>query len=142
MKRIKPFRLLVTGSRSWPESFNWPVQCVLDDVFSSVLSRHWNMILVHGHCRKGIDQLADDWALDVGCAVERWPAQWTHKAAGIRRNELMVQSRPDMCYAFIHNNSSGATHCANYAIENGIYTLKLQIDDSRPRNMLLNGVPI
>jgi hypothetical protein len=81
---------------------------------------------VHGACPKGADAIADDW---VRQASKLWPvraerhwALWTveGRVAGIRRNERMVSKGADLCLAFIHHQSKGASHCANLAEREGI----------------------
>lgn len=50
------------------------------------------VIIVHGACPSGADQLADDWGLSKRHTVKRFHADWsTHgKAAGPIRNAEMV----------------------------------------------------
>lgn len=44
------------------------------------------------------------------------PADWgTGRGAGFRRNVAMVSTLPDLCLAYIRDNSPGATHCARAA---------------------------
>jgi hypothetical protein len=123
-------RMLVTGSRTWPKP--WIVQTFLDKALGIVLSQKHDMTLIHGHCRIGVDAVADDWAIDVGCEFVRVPALWHAfgKTAGFVRNEFMVDAlKPHMAVAFIHNKSRGATHCAEYATKKGVDTFTIQIDD-------------
>jgi hypothetical protein len=40
----------------------------------------------------------------------------------MHRNAQMVMSKPHACIAFIHNNSSGATHCKDMAEKYRILT--------------------
>lgn len=92
------------------------------------------MILVHGACPTGADKFADDWAeemdwlgfFDYDKQVEDHPAAWTQyrKAAGYRRNAEMVKLGADVCLAFIRNKSKGASHAADLAEQNGIWTIR------------------
>lgn len=73
--------------------------------------------------------------------VEAWPAKWrecgadcrhrpTHSGhcpyAGYRRNLAMVESAPDLCLAFIHRGSRGASHCAQAAEDAGITVIRYE----------------
>jgi hypothetical protein len=124
-------RILITGSRDW-------------DLYESIAARITEAILewvkdhpglekgpidwvtiVHGHCPKGADALADHFATNIlRCEVERYPADWSQfgKSAGFKRNRRMVNSMPDICLAFIRDKSRGATDCRNQAKQAGIAT--------------------
>jgi len=120
-------RLLVTGSRGWPNP--WYVAHALDVAMAAVLAEDKDLCLVHGACPTGADKFADDWALEVGCAVQRWPAEWDRvgRSAGMLRNKIMVDTRPAVCLAFIYHESPGATHCANYAEQQGIPVVRARL---------------
>lgn len=120
------YRVLVTGSRTWTDL------PTLVHALDELLIAHPAMVVVHGRCPKGADVMADAWAARRGVEVERHPADWGREgnAAGILRNVRMVATRPDVCLAFIVDNSRGATHCANAAREAGIPTVHL-----RPSNV-------
>jgi hypothetical protein len=80
--------------------------------------------VVHGACPTGADRHADQWARRRKVDVERYPADWKRygKAAGFRRNQTMVDTRPDMLLAFIRANSLGATNTLVRAMAAGIPT--------------------
>lgn len=101
------------------------------------------MALVSGACPTGADQLCEEAAEALGWRIERHPADWPaaclssckpgHRrtrqggssycpAAGVYRNQAMVDLGADLCLAFIHNGSSGASHCAAAAEAAGIDT--------------------
>lgn len=112
-------RVLVTGSREWD----------MPEVIVKALWEAWTVrdrgdefIVVHGDCKKGADQFADQAARRYGWHVERHPADWERhgKAAGFRRNNEMVKAGADVCLAFIRNESRGATQCAMAAEWAGI----------------------
>lgn len=108
-------RVLVTGSREWTDSL----------AVAEAIDEHMQPgdVLVHGCCHKGADRIADSyWGFALGQEVERWPADWDEygKAAGHIRNQKMVDSAPDLCLAFIRNESKGATGCAGRARMAGI----------------------
>lgn len=79
-------------------------------------------VIVHGHCPRGADAIADRLAISMGFNVERHPAQWSlygHRA-GFVRNAYMVDAGATACLAFIRDNSKGATMCARIAANAGI----------------------
>lgn len=121
------YRVLVTGSRTW---IRWKI---IWDALDNMLAEHPDMTLVHGHCFRGADKLADIWAMRRRVPAEHHPADWqTHgRRAGILRNLEMVATRPDVCLAFIRDNSPGATHCANAAREAGIPTVYIGHEENR-----------
>lgn len=68
----------------------------------SILDAHEITDLAHGAAR-GADSLADEWALDRGIRVWRYPANWAEhgKAAGPRRNIAMLEDfDPELVIAF------------------------------------------
>src|SRR4051812_28874215 len=86
------------------------------------------MVLVHGACPKGADKYAEQWAQDMishgfTIDIERHPADWERfkGAAGYRRNAEMVKRGADICLAFIHNNSNGASRTLELAKNAGIW---------------------
>lgn len=113
-------RVLVTGSRDWPDPET--VFEALDIVDAARLGGE-PATLVHGGAT-GADRIADGWARAHGWTVEVHPADWaTHKkAAGYVRNAQMVQAGADICLAFIKDESRGATMTARLAREAGIHT--------------------
>jgi hypothetical protein len=127
-------RVLVTGSRTWTDT------TIIRDALADVW--HPDTVLVTGACPQGADLLAEQCWTHWGGRVERWPADWSgpcaadcppgHRRprrrdgswycprAGHRRNQAMVDSRPDVCLAFIRNASPGASHCAGAARRAGV----------------------
>lgn len=119
-----PYRVLVTGSRTWDDVAT--LAAVLDGIRARVGNR---MVVVHGHCPDGADAIADAWTLQyLPRPPERWPAPWTQlgKSAGPRRNQAMVDSRPDETVAFLRDpaNSRGTKHCAAASERAGIPTTR------------------
>lgn len=126
--------VLVTASRDWGSSeYVW---LTLDGLYGALGP---SMILMHGHCGKGGDEHADQWALGHQPRVPtiRWPADWNRhgKAAGHLRNRAMVDSGVATCQAFVMpcssptcrrselHGSHGATGCADYARLHGVPTV-------------------
>jgi YspA, cpYpsA-related SLOG family len=113
------FRVLVTGSRTWP----WP-EIIHRDLDGLYATHGAALVIVHGDCPRGADADADAWCRRVGVPVELHPAKWsTGRGAGYARNAAMVATRPAICLAYIHEGSRGASHCAALAEEAGIPTV-------------------
>jgi hypothetical protein len=105
-----PFRVLVTGSRTWTD---W---ASLSTALSDLRVEHGRcLVVVHGACSEGADHLADLWARSTGTRVQRFPANWIRygRAAGPIRNAAMVNTRPNLCLAFVRNQSPGTTDCVD-----------------------------
>lgn len=114
-------RILVTGSRDWPD---WPlIGQALDEAqryLTKVLELSGPITLIHGGAA-GADHMADVEAGLRGWRVEVYPADWKRgRGAGIMRNLEMINLGADICLAFIHNSSRGASHCADAAETAGI----------------------
>jgi len=124
----------MTGSRTWNN------RDVIDGAFLSVRAMNeydLPVTLIHG-AAAGADTMAESVAKELGWNIEAHPADWrTHteacptwhldlercRMAGHRRNQEMVDSRADVCFAFIKAESPGATSCADKAIAAGIPTV-------------------
>ena len=114
-----PYRILVTGSRTWEDR-----EAVLFELagLSILHSGDGVVVVVHGACPKGADALAASCAQECGLTQEPHPADWERygRPAGFRRNAEMVALGADVCLAFIKDGSRGATHCADLAEKAGI----------------------
>lgn len=116
------FRVLVTGSRSWTD------EGVIHDALSGIHFPRKRIVLVHGACPQGADQIADEWAAIRNSGggspviVERHPADWDRlgKRAGFARNAEMVKLGANLCLAFIVDQSRGASYTADLAEKAGI----------------------
>lgn len=115
----------MTGSREWSNPRF--IHMVLNFAYCEAVGRGLPMTLVHGVCPEGADKFADEWAREMNrlgfvVTIETHPADWKRfkRAAGYRRNAEMVNCGADICLAFIHNNSNGATHTLGLAIQAGI----------------------
>lgn len=123
-------RILITGSRDWTNT-NTIHRAVSEWVRDNVPQNEVT-ILVHGDASRGADRMARDLARAMWWLQEEaHPADWDGqgRAAGFIRNQLMVNLGADILLAFIRNNSKGATHTLNLAINSGIPVLVFREDD-------------
>jgi hypothetical protein len=147
---LPTFRMLITGSRSWRDPA--PIERVIYDIAMEAAQLGKDLVVVHGECR-GVDKLAQGivrrqrahgW---IHIHEESHPALWDapcvercrpgHRrwrssggtdycpAVGRYRNEAMVDLGADVCFAFIKDQSPGATHCARLAETAGIHTTRI-----------------
>lgn len=111
---FKPFVILVSGSR------NWVCQQRIWDALEAVLcaqpSRPFYVRLLHGACR-GADAMCASYAKLQGWEVIAFPADWTKykKAAGPRRNRIMMQQQPDHVVVFPLPESKGTKNVITLA---------------------------
>jgi hypothetical protein len=125
-------RILITISRTW-EGMDF-----LRGVLRGLYERHPHATLVHGGARKGDQDAAKVWR-SMGGAVEAHPADWDNCGAdckpghrqyshgrqycpyaGLRRNQAMVETAPELVLAFIRDKSKGAADCARRAEDAGL----------------------
>lgn len=121
----RPYRVLVTGSRTWTNVEE------LEKQLSFALTTHrGRMVLVHGACPSGADAIADRWARRNDVPVEAYPADWDGqgKSAGFIRNGIMVNTRPDIVLSFNRMNSRGTEHCTAAAEYAGLKVLRFTDD--------------
>lgn len=114
-------RVLVTGSRNWTD-----IETIRDTFNAYFAENPLTEVptLVSGHCPRGADYLAEQIFLDKGYDLDLYPANWSlGRAAGPIRNQKMVETAPDVCFAFILDNSKGATHCSQLALKAQIPTI-------------------
>ncbi len=105
-------RILITGSRYWSDWIK------LADVLKRYASYSTDeVVIVHGDCPTGADQLAEQWATERKIRTEKHPAKWEKygKAAGPKRNQKMVDLGADICIAFPLPDSRGTVDCMNKA---------------------------
>jgi YspA, cpYpsA-related SLOG family len=114
----QPFRLLVTGSRTWHDT------PVIEQALAVILDRHpEGVLLVHGAYPRGADAIAAACAARTpGYQIEAHPADWHRdgRAAGYRRNAEMIALGADGCAAFIRGRSPGSTSAVRLATAAGI----------------------
>jgi SLOG family YspA-like protein len=114
--RPKPFRVIITGSREWPDKKK--VWRVLD----ALLALRPGLVLIHGDCLTGADAQADAWAHARGLYPERHPADWRTKGkrAGPIRNAKMARLGARLCIAFRLPGSRGTRNMISEAKRHGI----------------------
>ena len=114
----EPFRLLVTGSRTWDDISR------VEHALAAILARHpEGIVLVHGACPRGADAIAASYAARTsGYQVEDRAASWQlyGRAAGYRRNAEMIATGADGCVAFIRDGSPGSSATVAMAKAAGI----------------------
>lgn len=88
-------RILVTGSRTWDHVES--IRYCLDALLEQAEALNEPLVIVHGACPTGADQIADEWCLEQGrigrpVRAERHPAKWSihGKRAGFLRNDSMA----------------------------------------------------
>lgn len=81
-------------------------------------------ILISGACPRGADKLGEEIAELLGWTIERYPADWNSygKAAGMIRNQQMVDTGADICLAFPTSSSIGTWDCVRKTEKAGILT--------------------
>lgn len=113
-------RVLLTGSRTWTD---WRA---IVDKLDTLAATVPNLMIVHGACPHGADDIADRHARAQGIRTERHPANWRKhgRRAGHVRNAHMVALGAELCLAFIRDSSPGASGCAAMAEHSGIPTVR------------------
>lgn len=149
MPELPVFRMLVTGSRSWKDPRL--IERAIYDMAMEAAQLGKELVVVHG-AASGADKMAQSIVLRqrahgwTGIHEEAHSAPWDapcvdrcrvgHRrprasggdycpAVGRYRNELMVNLGADVCFAFIKDQSPGATHCAKLAEAAGICTTRI-----------------
>ena len=124
--------VLVTGSRHATRRH-------LDVVFGR-LNTHlmavnaYELVVMHGAAR-GVDSMANQWAMNNGVQRIIVPAAWNHgKVAGISRNVLMVDMLATMgldafVEAFPMGQSRGTRHCIRYARDRGFTDANMTVTE-------------
>lgn len=114
-------RVLVTGSRAWPDPLG------VAHELTTLYLQHGPFTLIHGACATGADAAAHHWhetaGANLGCIEVRYPADWEQfgKRAGPIRNEQMVkEAGADLVLAFPLFDSRGTRHTIDLAREAGI----------------------
>ncbi len=137
-----PFRILVTGSRTWPPSRRDAIWAAIEAAAGEC--RASSLTVVHGGAQ-GADAMAGAWcarhpmfgAVFVVEEIRRAPWGSHGKAAGLWRNRRMVDAGASVCIAAIMpcafdqcegkpaHGTHGGTHCADFAARAGIEVRRL-----------------
>lgn len=128
-------RILVTGSRDWPN-----IQAVWDAL--DVASVGGPITVVHGAHLTGADWHAHQWATTLralrnGHLEDPHPADFERlggKHAGPIRNQHMVNLGASLCLAFPYGKSPGTRDCMHRAKLAGIPIIDLGTDPPKPTN--------
>lgn len=113
-------RVIVTGSRKWEQP------SVVYDALNEVYQQHGPFTLVHGACATGADFYAHRWYEVAGRALGvgeiKYRAEWARhgRAAGPRRNAVMVHAGADLVLAFPLPGGSGTQGTMELARAAGI----------------------
>lgn len=112
-------RILVTGSRNWTDART--LHAALDEALTQAHDLA-QVVLVHGDCPTGADQMAAEYFDRLGLRTEAHPADWrVHgRAAGPIRNAHMVSLGADLVLSFPLGTSRGTWHCTLLAKRAGI----------------------
>lgn len=115
------FRVIVAGNRDF-NNYDY-VSRALDYLFSN----NYPDMILHGACR-GVDELADRYALLRGIPVDRYPADWAAygNAAGPRRNAEMA-CNADALVAFWDGCSRGTGSMIDIAKRKNLIVKVIQI---------------
>lgn len=105
-------KVLVTGSRDWPDP----------QVVHNALTDLAPDLVIHGGCPTGADAHAEAYCMTTDTEQDVHPADWGRhgRRAGYLRNQDMVDERPDIVYAFIKDDSKGASMTVDLARKAGL----------------------
>lgn len=110
-------RVLVTGSRNWDVE-----QTIHDDLAHAQRLYGEELVIVHGGCPTGADQIAHEWAKARGVVVEvHYPNTRGHGKRGFYlRNKAMVDAGAEVVLAYVRNASRGASMTVDLARKAGL----------------------
>lgn len=117
-------RILITGSRDWPEpSVVWHA---INETINELHANLDEVTIIHGECEfGGADKFADDHAKFLGVKTDPHPVTPHEKRmygrrAYYLRNKRMVDTGADVCLAFNKGNSRGTSMTIGLAKAAGI----------------------
>lgn len=96
--------ILITGDRNFKAID--PIRIVISKC------KDVGLTIIHGDCPSGADNIASKLCDELKVSQRKFPAEWGKygKAAGPKRNQMMIDMKPLICYAFHDNiNSSKGT---------------------------------
>lgn len=122
------FTLLVSGSRGWSD------RDVVEEAILSLLPD----ALIHGNAR-GLDRTAASITRELNkshegfsCIIHSYPAEWQtygNQAGLFRNTDMLIQSNPDLVFAFRTKLSRGTSNLIETAEKRGYPTAVLEDDD-------------
>lgn len=112
------FRLIIAGTRYFNDYEL--LKNTADKLLANKIKKGCMITIVSGGC-KGADLLGEQYAIERGYNIARYPAQWSvyGKSAGIRRNEEMAKNA-DGLIAFWDGQSKGTRNMIEEAKKKGI----------------------
>ena len=139
----KPHRVLVTGSRDWPDAGR-----IRGELAALADAHPEGRLVVHGDAARGADRMASDWARTMRndgrrVAEEAHPADWARYGghSGFLRNAAMAALGANEVLAFIvpcsqrycrrpqPHGSHGASDCVARAEKAGMLVRRFAPDD-------------
>lgn len=121
---MSDFRVLVTGSRRTTPQDEVLIRACLTRVTAPSLGNGVHVVIIEGDCPTGgVDVAARMWARYMpNTSFETYPARWHKhgKAAGMIRNQQMVDTGAAICLAFPAPDSVGTWDCLRKAAKAGI----------------------
>lgn len=105
LREASEVRIIVFGSRSWADR-----SAVFGRI--EIYAKIGPCVIVHGNCPTGADYYAELAAIQLGCEIERFTADWETygRAAGPIRNRDMALAGADIALGFRsqrYNHSPG-----------------------------------
>jgi len=120
------FKILVTGGRDYNNRLQLykSMDDVLEEVFGVEGIPMSGIVIIHG-AAKGADNLADEYGINRGFRVMRYPADWKKygRAAGPIRNGQMLTERPDIIVAF--PGGAGTANMTKQGERAGVRVIKI-----------------
>ena len=128
-------RVLISGSRKHTNA--WGVENSLIGFVGANEAN--NLSVIHGACPhprdrmhgRSVDMIADETFKMQGVKVQGFPADWNKhgKAAGMIRNQFMVDAKPDLVIAYPCGESPGTRNCIKIAQKAGLQVVVKELED-------------
>jgi hypothetical protein len=108
------FKVIICGTRTFSDYNLLKTKC------DHYLSNKSEVTVISG-CAKGADTLGEQYAIEKGFNILKYPADWEQfgKSAGYKRNQQMAEMT-DGVIAFWDGQSKGTQHMINIAKEKNI----------------------
>lgn len=129
LRRSGVLVVVVTGSREWKdeETVRASLRRLLNKPGLQETYPPHRLLIIHGDAR-GLDRLAGQRAEALGMNVLSLPAPWGQwgKAAGVLRNQAMIDLKPDLVLGFPIGKSTGTRDCLRRAQQANIPTIVVE----------------